>query len=73
MIRLRKITGETNVLPSEFKFVELCSEDGLVAAVVWQDDIGMIHMARDGDRELQRYSALFRVPMCPTIDLNQKH
>lgn len=72
MIRLRGTNGETAPLRPEFRFIELCSEDGLLAAVVWQDNLGAIHVARQGDPEFSRYSALFKVAVCPTIDLKDK-
>ena len=73
MIRLRKINGETANLLPEFRFVELCSDDGMLAAVVWQDDLGVMHMAKHGDAEIARYSALFGAELCPTIDLNERN
>lgn len=73
MLRLRKITGETAELLPDFRFIELCSVDGKLAAVVWQDDAGTMHLAKQGDPELTRYSALFNTAVCPTIDLTQDH
>jgi hypothetical protein len=58
MIRLRKSDGEIMEIPAGL-FVEICSLDGLVAKLTFQDDNGHIQEVKAGDPEAEHYTRLF--------------
>ena len=59
MIRLRNTDGTTTALQQEARFVEICSEDGLVAAVLIDRKDGTVRMLEAGDAEMDRYIRAF--------------
>jgi hypothetical protein len=54
MIRIRKLDGSLVVLDQSVAAVELCSTDGLLAAVLVPDGLS-IHVYEHGDEEFELY------------------
>jgi hypothetical protein len=71
MLRLRNIDGSVRELDDGERFIEICSVDGKIAAVFYQDDAGVIHQLSAKDAEARRYSELFKAPFCNTISIQR--
>lgn len=59
MLRLRTSSGAEFPIPPQVRFIELCDLDGQVAAVVYSDDRGGMHIHQAGEPEFNRYMRLF--------------
>lgn len=73
MIRLRTVQNQLVDLPSETRFVELLDQQGLLAAVVYQDEQGVVVQAQPGSPPFDRYCRLFKIrPTGRSINLSQE-
>ena len=55
MIRLRHRDGQSEQLPDSCAMVEICDDEGRVAAVVHRRLDGSVVVYEKGDEELERY------------------
>lgn len=69
MIRVRLASGELVNLPPDAAFVELCSEDGKVAAVLAVPRDGSVVHITPGSEEAGRYKTAYGVSWCSTRQL----
>jgi hypothetical protein len=59
MLRVRKTNGELTDLAVDARFIEVVTQTGKLAAVVYLDDDGLTHLALPGEPEFLRYIKLF--------------
>lgn len=58
-IALRTTDGSSYTFPDEAKFIELQSEDGKIAVVIYIDAMGLVRIVTSEDKEMGRYLSLF--------------
>jgi len=74
MIRVRDIEGNEIPLPEKAIFVEICSEDGKVAFVFFNQDNQTICSFDSESPEANRYAARFNVEFTnKIIDLSERY
>ena len=71
MIRMRAANGRVMPVPEGARFVEILSADERLAGVVWIDDGDVIHMARSGEQDANRYAHAFGIPVARVVDLDE--
>lgn len=58
MLRIRQSTGQTQIIQGT-NFVEICDEDGGIAAVVYKDAAGRIRILEPGEEQFSRYISMY--------------
>ncbi len=67
MIRIRDIRGQLTTLPPDSRFVEICSDEGKVAKVVFFDDGGHVRIFGPEDPEAIRYAKMMNINYAPIV------
>lgn len=55
MIRIRTVDGKAFKMSDAARFVEICDDNGGLAAVVFQNDNGAVRVVSVEDKEFYRY------------------
>lgn len=61
MLRIRTIDGKAYRLQDNARFIEICDNNGNVAAIVFMRDDGSITICRVGEEEFENYVEAFKV------------
>lgn len=69
MIRLRDSDGAVSPLSANIRFIEICSQDGKLAAVIMVKTSGEIVFADSRDEFIHRYASTMHMEVCPVINL----
>jgi hypothetical protein len=68
MIRVRTVDGKAYKMSPTARFVEICDEEGKVAAVVFQNDNGAVRVISVEDKEFHRYAKSYGLKPATVID-----
>lgn len=68
MIRVRTTEGKAYKMSDSARFVEICDEEGKVAAVVFQKDNGEVRVVSAEDKEFYRYLKSYNLQPTTVID-----
>lgn len=61
MIRVRTVEGKAYKMAETARFVEICDDEGGVAAVVFQNDNGVVRVVSAEDKEFYRYLKSYKL------------
>lgn len=70
MLRIRTTEGKAYRLHDNARFVEICDNNGNVAAVVFLRDDGSITICRVGEEEFENYISAFKIAKSKLISDN---
>lgn len=68
MIRVRTTDGKAYKMAESARFVEICDNAGGVAAVVFQNDKGVVRVVSTEDKEFFRYIKSYGLKPSTVID-----
>lgn len=68
MIRVRTTDGKAYKMNPAARFVEICDEEGKIAAVVFQKDNGEVRVVSTEDKEFYRYVKSYALTPTTVID-----
>lgn len=75
-IQTRDIKGGVQILPQEYRFVEICDDDGKIGCAIYKSSNNTLHIIYPDDvKEVKRYEDTFNVKFCKRtvevpIDIN---
>lgn len=70
MIKLRNAEGKCfSVAKLDMKFVEICDQDGDIAALVYMPDNTSVSVVQPGDVEFERYVRKFKLQKTSVISI----
>jgi hypothetical protein len=73
MVRVRYKDGKTSSPIHNATFVEIIDPDtNKIAVLVYRDAVGGVHVIEAGDPDAVRYSKLFGVEFCRSVDLTKQ-
>lgn len=61
MIRVRTVEGKAYKMAETARFVEICDDEGGVAAIVFQNDNGAVRVVSADDNEFYRYLKSYKL------------
>lgn len=70
MLKIRSTDGKAYKLNDKAKFIEICDNEGNIAAVVFIRSDGIIRICKLGEEEFNNYITAFRLHTSKLINTN---